>query len=364
MLVKPHRIWELRRPSTISPNSQPPKGIVPVGGVRSPEMQTLYRGVKHKERGADGKMVEKTVVGLGAGEVKEGELQRRVQQTTANEAQGMASDLLPSTRPDRFVRWSTPPNEPGRIAPSIPPISAPVRPRRCDQIHEVDRILRARSPLGILCTPVDAPALGQAAIGMLYESAKQRMQRRPPGYDVSRAPAALKRLELARDAMLDPQQQLEERQRWRTEGWTRWVTTHLRCAINVAGLEAYASTPAANVIPVNKHGKPYGGTGKQLIEWLLQRVERLTPHDEWGTVEVRYWHGHMGSALIDAGLVSTSREMPVPPDWPSDPFSLPKKIRGIALGSFVDFDDAGSHPRARAQIVQPGAQIAQRFSRQ
>ena len=40
------------------------------------------------------------------------------------------------------------------------------------------------------------------------------------------------------------------------------------------------------------------------------------------TVVVRYWYGHMGAALVDAGLVSTSREYAVPPDRDVDPFAL------------------------------------------
>ena len=83
--------------------------------------------------------------------------------------------------------------------------------------------------------------------------------------------------------------------------------------------------------------------------------------DTMGTVVVRYWYGKMGSALLDADLVCASREVAVPPDWRCDPFTLPKKIRGLAFGSFEDFDDNGAHPRARAQMVIPGARISNMF---
>ena len=62
------------------------------------------------------------------------------------------------------------------------------RRERCDQIHEADRILRAHSPLGVLCTPVDGPMLTTPRVGMLYEEAKHRLGRRPPGYDLTRVP--------------------------------------------------------------------------------------------------------------------------------------------------------------------------------
>ena len=109
--------------------------------------------------------------------------------------------------------------------------------------------------------------------------------------------------------------------------------------VNVRGLEDYARTPEAQAVPQNKHGQSYSNTGAQLVKRLLLRVKRPTPASGVGYVEVRYWNGKLGSALVDAGLVGASREQPVPEDWSADPFSLPKSIRGIALGNFDDFDD-------------------------
>ena len=79
------------------------------------------------------------------------------------------------------------------------------------------------------------------------------------------------------------------------------------------------------------------------------------------TVVVRYWYGHIGAALVDAGLVSTSREYAVPPDRDVDPFALPRRLRTLALGPFHDFDDAAAHPRARVQMVGPGSGVRKQF---
>ena len=94
------------------------------------------------------------------------------------------------------------------------------------------------------------------------------------------------RLESARGEMLDRAKQTAERERWRRAPWQSRITTTLRAVINVAALEAYATTPDANRVPVNKHGKPYDGTGRQLIERLLARVDRPTPGSTFGTVDI------------------------------------------------------------------------------
>ena len=111
-------------------------------------------------------------------------------------------------------------------------------------------------------------------VGMLYEEAKHRLGRRPPGYDLARVPDALVRLQNARDDMLDPKRQRAERERWQQEGWQKWITTQLTCAVNITALERYAATSAANHIPVNKHGIPYWATERHMIETLLQHVTR------------------------------------------------------------------------------------------
>ena len=145
------------------------------------------------------------------------------------------------------------------------------------------------------------------------------------------------------------------------EGWQPHVTSELRCVVDVAALQAYAQTVQAESVPVNKHGVSYGSSERQLIRSFLRHVDVAVGDTRFGTVHVRYWYGKCGSALVDAGLVCTSREVPVPPDWQRDPFSLPKRLRSLALGAFDDIDDNGAHPHARLNMVQPGAGVVRQF---
>ena len=69
--------------------------------------------------------------------------------------------------------------------------------------------------------------------------------------------------------MLDPMRQAQLRARWRKDGWTAHVTNTLHCAVHVKALREWIATPEANTVPVNKHGKQYNGTGRQLVERLL-----------------------------------------------------------------------------------------------
>ena len=172
---------------------------------------------------------------------------------------------------------------------------------------------------------------------------------------------AEQRLRHARDEMLDPERQQQVRDEWERSGWRSHVTTTLRCVVHTGALRAYAATPQATRVPINKHGVSYGASERMLIGDLLARVQLPAADAQLGTIEVRYWYGRCGTALVDAGLVSTSREMAVPTDWVCDPFNLPKKLRGIAFGSFDDVDDSGAHPHARLNMIEPGTHIVRRF---
>ena len=180
--------------------------------------------------------------------------------------------------------------------------------------------------------------LGGRAIGHLYEAALDRLQRQTM-VDSDRQRAARERLEHARDSMMHAPTQRAERARWNRREWQDRITHTLRVAVDVAALQAYAATAQADNVPVNKHGQPYWATERVMIERLLRHVHHPTPTARFGTMVIRYWYGKCGSALVDAGLVSTSREMAVPPDWHADPFNLPKRITGLAFAAFEDYDD-------------------------
>ena len=106
-------------------------------------MQTLYSGVDVSKSGTDasGKTTTKREMGLGKGEVTEGELQRRIQEADRRRSAGESDEgLLPSTRPERHVRKETMPitdghDEAHTAGRNTQPIT---RRKRCDQIHEAD----------------------------------------------------------------------------------------------------------------------------------------------------------------------------------------------------------------------------------
>ena len=158
-------------------------------GYRGPrwdpgDMQTLYRGIeppkkkgggasgddgpkgrarggKHKSRhssradGAGGEELARRRVGFApTDEVQAGELLRRAAQADARG--GDAAGLLPHTRPDRLLLSTS-----GGGTAHPPQGHARgyrlQRRARCDELREVDRVLRASSDLGVLCTPVEHP---------------------------------------------------------------------------------------------------------------------------------------------------------------------------------------------------------------
>ena len=334
-----------------------------VGAIRSAsrDIQTLYRGKAapptNSSKGAleDGQTQQddqsKRDMALN-GQVTEGEMQRRVRLIQADPSQESTQSLLPATRPDRYVNCD------GTQHPTRDQLPY----THCARLHEIDRILRARSMHGVLCAPVEAPALSPTRLDMLYEEARYRMARNPPGTDRRREHEALTRLAMAKQILQDPSEMARERDTWKKQGWRAHITNTIRCPINIGGLRDYLQTsPDADTVPVNKHGIPYGGTNRQIIESYIKHVCMPTPDAQFGTVTIRYWHASLGTALVDAGLVATSREYAVPPDWHIDPFTLPKRIRSIALGVFHDVDDAGSHPNARLHMVQQGRQVVRHF---
>ena len=231
------------------------------------EMQTEYRGDKEILQDETGKKVERQCVGL-KGQVESGEFKRRMEEEARRLQTGEdTAGLIPITRPDKYVRWDT-----GEFGNDSKNNTIDVK--RCDQIHEVERIQRAKSPLGILCTPVEAGMMGQGEIGKIYEDARWRIERDTTGKNITRANIneAKAKITRARITMQDMKKQKKERDKWKEEGWKTRITKTLRCVIEVEGLKKYAATAEAAAIPVNKHGVPYGASGKEIIEKFLQKV--------------------------------------------------------------------------------------------
>lgn len=354
-------------------------------GYRGPrwdpgDMQTLYRGIeppkkkgggasgddgpkgrarggKHKSRhssradGAGGEELARRRVGFApTDEVQAGELLRRAAQADARG--GDAAGLLPHTRPDRLLLSTS-----GGGTAHPPQGHARgyrlQRRARCDELREVDRVLRASSDLGVLCTPVDAPSLDRAAVDALLAAARTRLGLERDQQDPVRVRKAEQRLAGAAQRMRSPQLQASVRAAYRAKRWE--VTNTLCCPIDVRALEEFMATPAAAAVPATRRGRPNTLSYKAMIESFLPRVQRPQAGSRYGWVTVDYHYGDMGRALVDAGVVASAREVAIGPHWQSDPFAcLKRELRSLALGYGFDMDDKMAHPTAKQQIVPQG----------
>ena len=219
---------------------------------------TLYAGTQVVVKGVDGKQRTEGRIGLGnGGTVEEGELSSRIERTERLGQTG-DNDLLPQSLPVELVlSAATSTCAAGRRDPPTPPIW-----HRCDQITEVDRILRARSPFGILGTPADGPPLSTARVGALFEASIQRLGRAHRRHDAKHLRQAEQRLETARQQLMNTALQARLRAEWCSAG-SRVTSTHI-CPVHVAALEAFACTDAAEEVPTNKHGESYGASCREL----------------------------------------------------------------------------------------------------
>ena len=228
------------------------------------ECQTLYRGVEPKQKKdrakggkpaagsqGTGETATKRITGLAPeDEVQPGELWRRAARVRELEADGLdGGTLLPPTRPDKLLR---PPADAAVHTEARQdaegPRAARLRPRRrCDEIHESDRVLRAKSDLGVLCTPADAPQLDASAVAALYNSALTRLNLHAQQQDAQRLARARQRLTGACQRMQNQACQRAARAAYRAQPWE--VTNVLRTPVNIAGLEAFAATPEALAVP-------------------------------------------------------------------------------------------------------------------
>jgi len=104
---------------------------------------------------------------------------------------------------------------------------------------------------------------------------------------------------------------------------------------------------------MHKDGTPYGATRREMVRALLLRL-RVDERDVDGMAHVclSYRHSLLGALLVAAGHVVESREYAC--DRGSDPFTLPRTLRVVALGrTGVGMDDVAAFPNAKAACVTP-----------
>ena len=226
-----------------------------------------------------------------------------------------------------------------------PPVSA-----TCLHITEIDRILRARSAFGILGAPADA-GTNNVKLGVWHTSALGRLNAAPEAAPGTRAAAEAK-LESARATLMDPVQRQRALDTYRHQ--VDETTCTIRCPIDVAALDTFAHSPAADEV--------YDGiTYRARIRTYLGAVS-MGGDGTSGHVEIRYRHTDLAQALVDAGMIAVSRSYARAEDWHKDPFNLPKVLRKLALARFgSDFDDEAAHPRAHLSLVPAGRDQAAFF---
>ena len=230
-------------------------------------------------------------------------------------------------------------------------------PLRAIEVDEAARVLRATDAFGVLGTFAGKVAPDAAAVRAKYDAAVVRLDGKGGG-DNERRAHALARLQAARDALLGTGAQDAFARAKATMGSQSPITHTLVCPIDVGALRDFAGNDAALAIPMRKDGEPFGGTYRERIERLLAAVTTAKEDVRTGTMTLEYRHSPLGSVLVAAGFVSSSREYATG----ADPFKEPKLIRTLALARFgLDFDDTASYPHARLAIVDAGRDLCRRF---
>ena len=331
-----------RRAVDVNLDEQPNEGSSNSTKWQQEEVTSYLPGGKELFRDKDGKWKKRSCVGLDDSDVRNGEAARR----EANDRD------LPETWPRGLVNVNGTPTVGTREAqPELTPLAA-LAAKRCDRISETDRILRASSHFGVLCSPIDVE-LTPNHIERLYDRAHLRLNKPAARQDAARLHLAEAKLLTAKQQLLNIAAQARLRSKWHAT--PQIVTSTVRCPIDAAALRAFARGPEGQRIPINKHGQPYGGTNAQIVERFLNACQ-IPQHAEHGVVTIRYRHSPLGAALVDAGLVNASREYAINVDKEKDPFHvLSKEMRGLVLGRFgYDFDLSAAHPHVKINMVEPG----------
>lgn len=179
-----------RRAVDVNLDEQPNEGSSNSTKWQQEEVTSYLPGGKELFRDKDGKWKKRSCVGLDDSDVRNGEAARR----EANDRD------LPETWPRGLVNVNGTPTVGTREAqPELTPLAA-LAAKRCDRISETDRILRASSHFGVLCSPIDVE-LTPNHIERLYDRAHLRLNKPAARQDAAR-------LHLAEAKLLTAKQQL------------------------------------------------------------------------------------------------------------------------------------------------------------
>ena len=244
----------------------------------------------------------------------------------------------------------------------LPPLVLP--PTRMSPL-EVDvtvRVLRASHAFGVLGLPVLTADRGSIPsdrqVEEAYEDVLWALEVRRDRVDDMQWQRAHKRIV---EAWWELRRMPSRRQRWmRLHDSGRPITTSLRCPVDVASLEGWATSAEGQQMVLFSDGSPSGKTGAQWVRSLLTSVVTTGVLAGDGYIDIEYQHSTTGADLHAAGFVTSSREYAIG----MDPFKLPKAVRQIALARFgMDFDDSASYPRAGAALLQTGKTLANHLLR-
>ena len=191
-------------------------------------------------------------------------------------------------------------------------------------------------------------AVQPALVEQRYRLCLQRMDGCP---DSRRKQIARSRVESARTLLKNAVAQRRLRDKLAADGPP--TTRKLRCGIDVTAVDHYIQNagPEADVPPKHKDGTSYSKTSRAMMRELRAEVS-VTAGESRGHVKLDYCHSRLGAELVAAGHVLRSREYAK--RRVADPFTLPRALRQIALGTVgKEMDDAAAFNRAKAADVRP-----------
>ena len=225
------------------------------------------------------------------------------------------------------------------------------------QCTVIDAILRATDAFGVLAEPVVLLRTATAnRVDALAAAARADIAAAAHTTTPERTASATARVEAAHRQMTDMVWQAAARRRKIDAGTP--VVCQLHCEIDVRAIRDLLQRGVADTIARHGDGTTYGGlTYRQIAEDFLTRTHTRPDGTHW--VTIRYSHSAKGHMYKEAGIIQDSRVYAN--DSKSDPFRLPKLLRGAALRGRFDMDDSASFPRAAMHMIPHGRHRAREF---